>query len=199
MEIATLNTKYLTRSPLKVKVIRADSPCSGYNLITAKKISRIWWKISPAEWRDEVGFYISHPSLRCSLRRYGYRPRGTKIASRYRTPDSRRQYGLNQSKRLGPSCGTSYSEIYILEDRFCELEWQAIPCALAHIGPFQLRNTWPRRARELIKFFIDRREAWINIIGDVEDEAAIVNLEIRTEYGTEMKNIKDILVDLGHA
>ena len=91
-----------------------------------------------------------------------------------------------------------YSEICILEDRFRELEWQAIPCALAHTGPLHLRNTWPRRARELIKFLIDRRETWINIIGDVEEEAAIVNVKIRTECGTEMKNVKDVLVDLGH-
>ncbi|XP_018369121.1 PREDICTED: uncharacterized protein LOC108765089 [Trachymyrmex cornetzi] len=90
-------------------------------------------------------------------------------------------------------------EIYVLEHRYRELEWQAIPCALAHIGPYQPKDTWLRRARELTKFLIDRREAWISIVGDVEEEAAIVNLEIRNECGTKMKNVKDILIDLGHA
>jgi len=32
----------------------------------------------------------------------------------------------------------------------------------------------------------------------VEKEAAIMNLEIRNECETEMKNVKDIFINLGH-
>jgi len=36
-----------------------------------------------------------------------------------------------------------YHDIYILEDRFRELEWQAIPCGLGHIQPVGARTRWP--------------------------------------------------------
>ncbi|KYN36525.1 hypothetical protein ALC56_09120 [Trachymyrmex septentrionalis] len=61
----------------------------------------------PRPQNDATKSVSTSSSLRCSLRRYGYHLRGMKMASRYRTPDSRRQYGLNRSKGLGPSCGTT--------------------------------------------------------------------------------------------
>ncbi|XP_018400718.1 PREDICTED: uncharacterized protein LOC108778116 [Cyphomyrmex costatus] len=90
-------------------------------------------------------------------------------------------------------------EIYILEDRFREIEWQAIPCALAYIKPDPAKTTWPRQARDLTKFLIERREGWISILGHVDELGALVKLELMNESGREIINIKDILVDSGYA
>ena len=199
MEIATLNTRYLTRSPLKVRVIRVDSP------------TRFWVQLdnSKEDFKDLMEDLARRMTRRSRFPHY--RVYDVRLDDLVVVQEGRRWHrGIVLQiqgdgtvsidlRDWGRLVERHYTEIYILEDRFCELEWQAISCALAHTGPLQLRITWPRRARELIKFLIDRREAWINIIGDVEEEAAIVNVKIRTECGTETKNVKDILVDLGHA
>jgi len=51
----------------------------------------------------------------------------------------------------------------------------------------------------LTKFLIERREGWISIVGHIEEEAALVTLELKTENGNETKNLKDLLIDLGYA
>jgi len=91
-----------------------------------------------------------------------------------------------------------YFEIYLLEDRFHELEWQAIPCELAHTGSNAAKKTWPRRATELTKFLIERREGWISIVEHIKKETVLVTLEIKTENGNETKNLNDLLIDLGY-
>jgi len=77
-------------------------------------------------------------------------------------------------------------DMYILENRFRELEWQAIPCGLAHIRHIGARSRWPRKAKELTRLLLEKREGWIRILGSIRDEAAIIALELkraRTRWG----------------
>jgi len=90
-------------------------------------------------------------------------------------------------------------DIYILEDRFRELEWQAIPCGLAHIQPIGASSRWPRKARELTRLLLEKREGWIRILGSIRDEAAIIALELRRESMDEMSSLTDLLVGMGCA
>lgn len=58
-------------------------------------------------------------------------------------------------------------DLYILEDKFRQLEWQTIPCALAHTGPDPAKKKWSRRTRQLTQFLMERHEGWISIVGDI--------------------------------
>lgn len=77
-------------------------------------------------------------------------------------------------------------EIYILEDRFRELEWQAISYALAHIKSIGNRTRWPHKAIKLTRLLLERQEGWIKIIKSVQKEAA-VDLQLRPESEDVMK------------
>jgi len=57
-------------------------------------------------------------------------------------------------------------DLCILKDKFCYLEWQAIPCAFA----YPAKRTWSRRTRQLIQFLTERREGWISM-RDINEEA----------------------------
>jgi len=52
---------------------------------------------------------------------------------------------------------------------------------LAHTRPNPTKKTWPRRARELTKFLIERREGWINIVGHIEEEVTRSTRNFRSE------------------
>jgi len=121
------------------------------------------------------------------------------MAPRNIHPNTRRRDDHDHLVRLGSNCRAPYFEIYLLEDRFRELECQAIPCGLAHTGSNPAKKKWPRRARELTKFLIERRKGWISIVRHIEEEAALVTLEVKTENGNETKNLKDLLIDLEYA
>jgi len=92
-----------------------------------------------------------------------------------------------------------YHDIYILEDRFRELEWQAIPCGLTHVQPIGGRARWPRRANELTRLLLEKRLGWMRILDSVRDEAAVIALELKRESINEMGSLTDLLVGMGCA
>ncbi|XP_024882294.1 uncharacterized protein LOC112461321 [Temnothorax curvispinosus] len=88
-------------------------------------------------------------------------------------------------------------EVYILEDRFRQLEWQAIPCGLGHIRPLEGRMRWTRRSIALTKRLVEKREGWIEIRRPVKDEAAIINFRARPESENETRDLAELLVQMG--
>jgi len=199
MEIARFNTRFLTRSPLKVKIIKVDS------------LSLFWVQLhNSQEDFKELMEDLNRRMARRS-RFLHYRIDDIRLDNVVAIHEGRKWHRgmVTQIRGDGTTVITlldwgriverPYFEIYLLEDRFRELEWQAIPCGLAHTGPNPAKKTWPRRARELTKFLIERREGWISIVGHIEEEAALVTLEVKTESGNETKNLKNLLIDLGYA
>ena len=176
MEINHIDTGLLTRSPLKVRIIKADSP------------TLIWVQLqNSAEDFDEMLDELQRRMTRRS-RVLHQRPEDLQPDEIVAVHDRRKwQRGVILNTQ-GDGTATillkdwariierPYCEIYQLEDRFRELEWRAIPCALAHTGPCPVKRVWSRRTRELLRFLIEQREGWIVIIDDVEREASLVKL-----------------------
>jgi hypothetical protein len=197
--IGHVNTGTLTRSPLKIKVIKVDSP------------TLIWVHLrNSAEDFEELLDDLQRRMSRRS-RLLHHRPDDIRPDEIVAVHDRRRwQRGVILNtyedgtatiflKDWARIIERPHCEIYQLEDRFREFEWRAIPCALAHTGPSPVKRIWPRRARELLRFLIEQREAWISIVGDVDEQAALVKMDIRNECGSGILDVKDILVKLGHA
>jgi hypothetical protein len=90
-------------------------------------------------------------------------------------------------------------EVYRLEECFRDLEWQAIPCALAYTGPDPVTPTWPKRTKDLTRLLAGRRTGRITVARTIKDEAAIVELELKNKHSGENKNLKDLLVTIGCA
>ncbi|EGI58069.1 hypothetical protein G5I_13861 [Acromyrmex echinatior] len=85
-----------------------------------------------------------------------------------------------------------------MEDRFCQLKWQGIPCGLAHTAPFS-GTSWPRKARDLTRFLINQQEGRMSILGIIKNETTLIKLEIRSgvTQWTPVKhsyNIEQILI-----
>jgi len=74
-----------------------------------------------------------------------------------------------------------------------------ILCGLAHVQPIGAKSRWPRKARELTRLLLEKREGWIRILGSIRDEAAIIALELRRESMDEMSSLTDLLVGMGCA
>ncbi|XP_018376445.1 PREDICTED: uncharacterized protein LOC108769757 [Trachymyrmex cornetzi] len=90
------------------------------------------------------------------------------------------------------------TDMYIL-DRFRELNWQDIPCGLAHLRPVGARSRWSRNSRALTRLLLGRREGWMQILESIEDYAAIITLELKRESEDETSSLKDLLISMGCA
>ncbi|XP_070168320.1 uncharacterized protein [Polyergus mexicanus] len=91
------------------------------------------------------------------------------------------------------------SQVYFLEDRFRELPWQSIKCGLAHTGPVNGATKWPEKTRLICKILGDRQEGWIRIIHPLGEREAMVKLTIYNENTEGAYNLRDSLIQLGHA
>lgn len=74
--------------------------------------------------------------------------RKKKMAEGYLHSNQRKWGGSNCPKRLEANSRTTTKSISL--KRNFELEWQAIPCALAHTGPIPVKKTWSRQVRDLM-------------------------------------------------
>jgi len=188
MEIKCFNTRHLTRGSLKVKVVRVDSP------------TFLWVQLE--NQREDFQELLEDLSRRMTRRGrcLRYRPDpimlGEIVAIREGKGWQRgivTQVGEGDMVTIalrdwGRAIQRPYHDIYILEDRFRELEWQAIPCGLAHIQPVGGRTRWPRRAKELTRLLLEKREGWIRIVDSIRDEAAVIALELNR--GSLTRNIR---------
>jgi len=202
MEIKCFNTRHLTCGSLKVRVVKVDSP------------TFLWVQLENSREDFEEVF------LEDLTRRMTRRGRLLRHRSDHVLPNEiiAVREGKGWQRGIVIQLGTGdmvtvalrdwdravqrpYHDIYIyiLEDRFRALEWQAIPCGLAHIQPIGARSRWPRRAEELTRLFLEKREGWIRILGSIRDEAAIIALELKRESMDEMSSLTDLLVGMGCA
>jgi len=199
MEIQCYNTKFLTRGSLKVRIVKVDSP------------TFIWVQLENS--REDFEELLEDLTRRMTRRGRLLRQRPDHVL-----PDElvavREGRGWQRGivtqlgrgdlvtvalRDWGRAIQRSVCDLYILEDRFRELEWQAIPCGLAHIRPTEGRPRWPRKARELTRLLLEKREGWIRILGSIRDEAAIIALELKRESLDEMSSLTDMLIGMGCA
>jgi len=199
MEIKCFNTRYLTRGSLKVRIVKVDSP------------TFIWVQLENS--REDFEEFLEDLTRRMTRRGRLLRHRPDHVL-----PDElvavREGKGWQRGivtqlgkgdlvtvalRDWGRAIQRPVYDIYILEDRFRELEWQAIPCGLAHIQPIGGRPRWPRKARELTRLLLEKREGWIRILGSIRDEAAIIALELKRESLDEMGSLTDLLIGMGCA
>jgi len=199
MEIQCYHTGHLTRGPLKVRVVRVDSP------------TFIWVQLENS--REDFADLLEDLTRRMTRRGRLLRHRPDQVL-----PDElvavREGKGWQRGivthlgkgdlvtialRDWGRAIQRPVCDVYILEDRFRELEWQAIPCGLAHVQPVGARPRWPRKAKELTKLLLEKREGWMRILGSVRDEAAVIALELKRESIDEMSSLTDLLVGMGCA
>ncbi|KAG5335162.1 TDRKH protein, partial [Acromyrmex charruanus] len=179
MEIECINTKLLAQSSMTVKVVKVDSPTMFW----------VQLKTGSEDFQDLLEELIRRMTRRGHM--LLHRPdhivvgelvvirenrgwqRGivTDVNGDGTVAISLRDWGRNVERRS--------FEVYILEDRFCQLEWQGIPCGLAHTAPFS-GSSWPRRARDLTRFLMSQQEGRMSILGTIKNEAALIKLEIRS-------------------
>lgn len=92
-------------------------------------------------------------------------------------------------------------DVYILEDRFKELTWQALLCGLAYTEPVENTKTWPKLTRDICQVMLQNKKGWINIVNPPRDGAAFVKLEVQTRntpFNT-IYNARDTLIKMGLA
>lgn len=92
------------------------------------------------------------------------------------------------------------NEIYILEDRFKELPWQAFICGLAYTEPINKAKIWPQQTREFCRVMFEGYKGWINIVRSLREGAVLIKLLIHTKNeANPAYNVRDALVQMGHA
>ena len=91
------------------------------------------------------------------------------------------------------------NEVFVLEDRFCELEWQAIPCGLAHTAPAHDTSVWQTETRHLCRVLLEGHKGWMNILHPFRGRAALVKLYAFAKHSNTEYNFRDTLIRLRHA
>lgn len=197
MEIKHINPRLLIKNSLAVKIIKVDSPTRFWvHLMDQRKAFKEMQKELNKRMNRKAQLlqpgidYIMNNEPIAIREGQGWR-RGLII-------DGIEENGMTTValRDWGRVARRQTTEIYTLENRFRKLGWQGIPCGLAH-----LRSTfgklWSLRAKETIRILIEKQEGWINILGTLEDEAALVKLQVKNEAKNEIK-IKEIMILLGY-
>ena len=199
MDIRRINTKDLSRGSLHVRVIKVDSP------------TLLWVQFYHA--REDLEELLEDLSRRMARRgrRLIHNPDRVLPDEYVAVCEGKTwQRGVVMSlegrdtvivalKDWGRVIRRPITDMYILEDRFREMDWQAIPCGLAHLGPVGLRPRWPRKSRALTRTLLGRREGWMRILEPVETYGAVITLNLRRESEDEMGSLQDLLIAMGCA
>jgi hypothetical protein len=194
-----MDTTFLTRGSLRIKVIKVESP------------TLIWVHIEHA--REELNELIDDLTRRMERKGRLLRERPDHVIPNelvavregkhwQRGIVTRVEGGGTVEIALrdwGRVIRRSVLDIHILEDRFKEVEWKAIPCGLAHLQPVGSRPRWSRKARELTRVLIERQEGWMRIIQPIRSDAVLISLELRPENEYELNNLNKLLIQMGCA
>jgi len=93
-------------------------------------------------------------------------------------------------------------DLYILEEQYQQLPWQAIACGLAHIAPPAPTNKWPQKTRALCRLLAEKEKGEMLFTYPLRPGAALVELDIHGPGDEEMApkifNLKEELIHLGH-
>jgi hypothetical protein len=149
--------------------------------------------------QDEEKSSIATILWACLTQRIGSRTRGETVAERDSNPLHNNNVVAIALRDWGRVIQRSVFDLYILEDRFRERNWGAIPCGLNRIQPIAGRVRWPRRARELTRLLLEKREGWMEILQPVRKDAATISLELKCGSDEEMNNPRELLIRMGCA
>lgn len=200
MEIKNIDTHYLTRGRLEVRIIRVQSPLlfwvhlkNGEQALT-DLLEELNFRLNR---KSKDLFYWSHclregEAIAIKIKNFWQRGLILKI-------NKQQSIAKIALKDWGIEIWRHLSQIYILEDQFRTLEWQAVKCGLAYTKPSTQVTQWPERTNALVKFLAKNQEGWIKIMQSLDNGAALVKLIIYNEHTEGANNLRDILIQLGHA
>ncbi|KYM97834.1 hypothetical protein ALC62_11473 [Cyphomyrmex costatus] len=182
MDVRSINTVDLSRGSLHVRIIKVESP-------TLLKVHLYHAR----EYLEELLDDLTHRMTRKSQNLICNWQRGViiNLADRTTATIALRDWGRVIRRPI--------SEIYILEDKFRELNWQSIPCGLAHLCPVGSKSRWSRKSRALTKLLLGQREGWMRILEPIQNHAAVITLELKRESEDEMSSLKEMLIATGCA
>lgn len=198
MEIESINTRLLTPGQLKVKVIKVKTPtlfwvhidhCCKYLDDVIEELTRQMMR-----WGD----FLLLPPDKIKLDdivavREGEKWQRGIVSS---IEDRLVRVTLRDWSR---TVKRPIYQLYELEDRFRKLEWQAIPCGLAHIRPTGTNSKWPRKVNKILQSFLKKRESWMRIQKPIMDEAAAITLIVKRAGKIGADDLKDMLIQKKYA
>ncbi|KYN14509.1 hypothetical protein ALC57_13278 [Trachymyrmex cornetzi] len=192
MNFRCVNTRKLSRGPLKVRIIKVNT--LGHAREDLEELSEELTHRMARKGRFlRQNPYRVLPDELVAIREGKTWQRGVvvRLESKNMVTVALRDWGRIIQRPI--------EDMHVLEDRFRELNWQAIPCGLDHLCPIGARSRWPRRSRELTRLLLERREGWMRIIRSIENEGAVITFEPRRESEDEMSSLKNLLISMGCA
>lgn len=198
MQVECINTRLLSRGPLRVRVLKVETP-TFFWIMLENGLGELTELIEDMSHRINRRAHLLH-----------HRPDHVQPGELVAIREGRRwQRGIIERvsgdtatillRDWGQIVTRDLFECYTLEDRFREVHWKAIPCGLAYIKPIGSGIYWPDRVNVLTKHLIEGREGTIQIHGSHADEAAAVSFEAVRQSEDEINNLKDLLIRMGCA
>ncbi|KAL6252036.1 hypothetical protein P5V15_015017 [Pogonomyrmex californicus] len=197
MESNVIDTSCLTRGRLDCKVLRMESP-------------HLFWirlktgESSLKELMEELGFRMNRKSstlicwphlvkinLAVAIKEGDIWHRG--IVTAVGRIQGIARVALRDE---GREVWRRFNELYILEDRFQELPWQALTCGLAYTGPTVPTLVWSKKIRALCQILAEEQEGYLKIIHPLPHSSSWL---FHTKNGYMQLNLRDALVNLGYA
>lgn len=199
MAIPVINPALLTRQPLKVKIVKVESPTFFWVQLEngAEEFEEYLEEL--ARFMDRRGCFLHHWPHNIQLDDLAVIQEGklwqrgivTQIEENDMITVFLRDWGRTVRRRI--------SECYQLKERFHRQPWAAIPCGLANIKPIGVISNWPQRTNRLTQLLIDKRSGWMKIKATHLDEAAAVDIKLEQRSKEELDEAKTLLIRVGCA
>lgn len=198
MDIESIDTSLLTRRPLAVKVIKVESP------------TLIWVHILNGD--EQFRYMLDDLQRRMTQRaRYVlYQPDDVNVDDivavkednkwqRGYVLETRGQQAHVALKDWGRDMWVPFHECHELQAQFREVEWRAVPCGLAYVGPVRPTDTWPSKTKAITRTLASGRRGWITIRLPMDyNTAALVDLSMENSAGNGEFDLAEILHKLGY-
>nr|XP_012218939.1 PREDICTED: tudor and KH domain-containing protein-like [Linepithema humile] len=198
MEIESSNTSLLSRSSMMVRVVRAVSPTMFW-------VHLLHTMTQFTEMLEDLNEYMNRRKNK--LLYLATIKEGIQLAVETKKGWQRGVViRLNEDQTVqialrdwGHLIRCPRNDLYILEDQFKRMGWQAIPCGLAYAGPTTRGDMWSRKTMALTKILAEQQEGEFRIVKPVHGESAFVKLQIQTPGNDYMQDLLGLLCQLGHA
>lgn len=199
MPIECINPRLLTRGPLKIRIVKVETP------------SFFWVRLENG--REDFEEFLEGLSRRMQrsshlLHRFPHNIQLDEVVAI--REGSRWQRGIvTQIDRgdvitvflrdWGRTVQRPLFECYYLDEKFHQQPWQAIPCGLANTKPTGTPTRWSPRVNRITQLLLERRDAWMRIRATHQDEAAAVDLKLERGSDSEVDDPKQLLRYMGCA
>lgn len=195
MEIETIDTEKLSRSPFEIKVIKVFSPTLIW--VHLKNSEELFQRMMEAFNRQMSRRRSANLSAKIDDAVAIETKRGWQRGLVFKFNDD----GTAQIilRDWGVYVRHSIFDLYHLEDRFREVHWQAVPVALAYTGSATAGRAWPRRAINIARSIAEQQIGFMQIVRPLSNGTAFVRLDIKNETNAVFHNLRDLLIDLGVA